>query len=446
MFPSHDRCGGTYIAYCFAEVEGFSNFGSYVGNLSSQTNIVTGFEPAFVIIKCSSGFNSGRWFMWDNKRSPSNINQKVFFADLATAEEDNIVFGLNFLENGFSIPTTTTSNSVNQTGYTYIYMAFAADPTTIEPSLEDSFNTVLFEGNGTSQTITGVGFQPDFVWFKSRDNTWNNNLLDAVRGEDKFLSTDLTSAEGIGAGLFSFGSDGFSVNGGGGVNANNESFVTWCWKGAEIPAINSNGSIPSVVSANPAAGFSIVSYTVNSSSDDGKTVGHGLNDDPKIIIIKNRTLSGDWIVTTTVIDGSYDYLRLNKTDAKGDYTGINAPTEDVFTNTTSNASDIIAYCFAEVAGFSKFGSYSGTGSAGNAQTLGFEPAFVMAKRTDAASGWLIVDNKRNGTANYELFAHSSDAEYAYDRFLFNSNGFEFNSSAFNESGSTWIYMAFANQF
>jgi hypothetical protein len=118
-----------YVAYAFHSVDGFSKMGSYVGNLSSETNVVTGFEPSFVMVKCSVGFASGRWFMWDNKRSTSNIRQKVFFADLATAEQNNVVFGLNFNSNGFSIPTTTTSNSVNQTGYTYIFMAFAADPT-----------------------------------------------------------------------------------------------------------------------------------------------------------------------------------------------------------------------------------------------------------------------------------------------------------------------------
>ena len=138
---------GNILTYCFAEVEGFSSFGSYVGNLSSQTNIVTGFEPAFVMIKCSSGFASGSWMMYDNKRDVSNPKNKPLIANLSAAEQNSSVFGIDFYENGFSIPTTCTSNSVNQTGYEYIYMAFAADPTTVEPALEDSFNTITCVSN-----------------------------------------------------------------------------------------------------------------------------------------------------------------------------------------------------------------------------------------------------------------------------------------------------------
>jgi hypothetical protein len=144
-------------------------------------------------------------------------------------------------------------------------MAFAADPTTIEPSLEDSFNTVLYTGDGTSnRTISGYGFDPDFLWMKPRNFAYSNNLYDTVRGDGIRLVTNSTAGDQD-IQYLKFTTDGFIEDG----SRNNESgvnYVVWGWKGAELPAINSNGSIPSVVSANPAAGFSIVSYTGNGSA------------------------------------------------------------------------------------------------------------------------------------------------------------------------------------
>ena len=434
-----------YIAYCFAEVEGFSNFGSYVGNLSSQTNIVTGFEPAFVIIKCSSGFNSGRWFMWDNKRSPSNINQKVFFADLATAEEDNIVFGLNFLENGFSIPTTTTSNSVNQTGYTYIYMAFAADPTAVEPSLEDSFNTVVWAGNGNTDRSIDVGFAPDWVWVKERNpEGLSHNMYDTLRGAGQRLFSNLTNAEStLAEGVKSFDLNGFTVGNSIAVNRSGSNFVAWNWKGAEIPAINSNGSIPSVVSANPAAGFSIVSWTGNGVS--GSTIGHGLNEVPEMIIVKNRTSgSAQWSVYHSAY-GATKHTLLNTTDAvstTGDWNNTE-PTNSVITfnnslRTNASGNNYIAYVFHSVGGFSKFGFWQGGTTSIN---LGFEPAFVLNHDYGAGGGWGMNDSVRGDTKT--LTANTSNAETTGTFLTFNSTGFTMPS----ESSIVFrLYMAFANQF
>ena len=439
----------SYIAYCFAEVEGFSNFGSYVGNLSSQTNIVTGFEPAFVIIKCSSGFNSGRWFMWDNKRSPSNINQKVFFADLATAEEDNIVFGLNFLENGFSIPTTTTSNSVNQTGYTYIYMAFAADPTAVEPSLEDSFNTVLFTGNGSAtQAITGVGFQPDLFWIKNRQASENHYLNDSVMGTSSLLRPNLTSAAVTTPSYVqSFDLDGITFQS---SLLATQNYVGWAWKGAEIPAINSNGSIPSVVSANPAAGFSIVSWNGNAST---ATIGHGLGSAPKMIITKARNVAATRWNTFHASVGTGKYLSLETANAASTFALAwpTLPDENVwYMSSWENytGENYISYVFAEVAGFSKFGSYSGQ-STNKSIDLGFEPAFVMIKNTTIDEWWAMADNKRlNGVYSNRLYANRSDSESISDAIEFSGNTIivKGNNSNVNLSGSTFIYMAFANQF
>ena len=351
-------------------------------------------------------------------------------------------------ENGFYF----TGYYGNDAGQEFIYMAFAADPTTIEPSLEDSFNTVLYTGNGGTQSVTGVGFQPDFTWLKARNTTQWHGLYDSIRGASKWITSNDTNAEADTAGttITSFNTDGFSLgndSNGYGANTSGNTYVAWNWKAAEIPAINSNGSIPSVVSANPAAGFSIVSYT---GTDVNNTIGHGLGIVPDVIIIKDRTVGRNWRVYHSAI-GAGKNLKLNTTDAASSDAAIfqsTTPTENVFYvgasgDVNANTDNFIAYCFAEVAGFSKFDSYTGTGSA-NSVNVGFEPAFVMVKRSvGSPSQWVILDNKRT---NAVLYADLSNAEASETRIVLNSTGFQFTGSAFNESGTEWIYMAFANQF
>ena len=443
-----------YIAYCFAEVEGFSSFGSYVGNGTTSNNIVTGFEPAFLMTKRTdvAGYN---WYLWDNKRSPTNPRDKVFDADRSGAEQDFSAYPHNFLSNGFSV--NTDNGAFNASGGTYIYMAFAADPTAVEPTLADSFNTVLYSGNSGTQSITGVGFQPDFLWIKSRNATYNNLLQDSVRGAGSSLYSNLTYSGDDSGNYYvsSFNSNGFTMNVLGGSSQNNTgtNYVAWNWKGAEIPVINSNGSIKSVVSANPAAGFSIVSYTGNNIA--GATIGHGLGDAPSIVIVKTRNAADYWCVGGSVV-GNGQNLYLNDAGAKLTRDRVTSVQTNTFTlgshfevNTTNN---YIAYCFAEVAEFSKFGSYTGTGASGNTVTVGFEPAFVIIKRTDASGGsWGMYDNKRGvGEPSKVLYANLSAAEYADNFHDINFVGNTFvlldNSNNTNFSGATYIYMAFANQF
>ena len=445
--------GQTFISYCFAEVEGFSSFGSYVGNGStSGPTVVTGFEPAFVMVKnASSGDNWHRWYMFDNKRDTVNPNTLNLAANTSDAEPVSGDAFVNFLENGFQVQTGASPLSVNQSGDTFIYMAFAADPTTVEPTLEDSFNTLLYTGTGASRSITGVGFQPDWTWIKKRSSATlsNHMLFDSVRGADKVIITNLTQAEYNGGGtgyLPSFDSDGFSLTGNTFVNGSGDTYVAWNWKGAEIPAINSNGSIPSVVSANPAAGFSIVSYTGSTG-----TVGHGFGVIPKVIIQKRTDSAQDWYVyfPPGVIDGNYNYMVLNSTAAVGT-TGATPPTTTTF-NPVAASGNYIAYCFAEVAGFSKFGSYVGNGStSGPTIDCGFEPAFVMVKAATRAGSWFMSDNKRqtSGVSTTYLLADSSDAETPYTWIEYLPNGFQLKNTGggVNLSGDTYIYMAFANQF
>lgn len=442
----------TFIAYCFAEVEGFSNFGSYVGTGTTSGNVVvTGFEPAFVMVKRTDA-SGNSWLIVDNKRIGTGNEKHELFADTSSAESGG-GYDVAFLENGFQMQTTTSN--ANASGASYIYMAFAADPTTIEPTLEDSFNTVLYSGNSSSShSITGVGFQPDLTWIKNRTANAAQWITDSVRGAGNGLQAQSTDAEltSLPELMSSFNSDGFTVGyiSNPTTNLSGNNYVAWNWKGAELPAINSNGSIPSVVSANPAAGFSIVSLTIP--NDNTQSVGHGLDSAPSVIIMKARDAAESWLTYHSSV-GLNKYLLLNSTAAEASYAGIWSDVNiSTFTTLYHSAigfptRDVIAYCFAEVAGFSKFGSYTGNGS-NQYVNLGFEPAFIMVKRTNGTGTWGMFDNKRGLSAPQpRLLANDSAAENTGTTYWAStdSTGFTVQGSSIYGTGD-FIYMAFANQF
>ena len=436
-----------YIAYCFAEVEGFSKFGSYTGG-TANNSIILGFEPAFVMIKSYSGVQE-YWAIYDNKRSPSNPVNDYLAANASFAENvNNANQVLNFNSNGF---TLVTNNSLtNLSGSSYIYMAFAADPTAVEPTLEDSFNTVLYTGTGAVTPITGVGFQPDFTWIKGRTLGASHQLTDSVRTAPKALKTNRTDAEDS-EGVASFDSDGFTLqlwpNENGDSNTSGQDYVAWNWKGAEIPAINSNGSIPSVVSANPAAGFSISNY---SGKTGGGTTGHGLNLEPEFIIFKRYTAAQNWFVFAKINNVWHSFEGLNTTAAAINYSAYFSANDSIINWYNANeynsdpASKYLAYSFHSVAGFSKFGSYSTDNSSSKTIDVGFEPAFLLLKSTNFSQNWVLVDNKR---PTYELYANQSQAE-AFEASIptFTNNGFTLHNTRYNGLNDTYIYMAFANQF
>jgi hypothetical protein len=320
------------------------------------------------------------------------------------------------------------------------------------------FNTVLYTGNGTSQSITGVGFQPDMVWGKIRDTTRKHNIYDVIRGVEKRLVPNDTVVEDTVPGVTAFNSDGFSVGSETDMNQNGNTFVGWSWKANGAGVSNTSGSISSTVSANTTAGFSIVSYTGNGTG--GATFGHGLGVTPKMFIIKQRTDANPWVIYHTSVDVNGDYTLRFDTGAKTNANDTNndtAPTSSLITLgasslTNQNTSTYIAYCFAEVKGFSKFGSYVGNGNAnGTFIYTGFRPSFFLIKNTTTAgNGWHIFDNKRIGfnTSNYQLSPNSNGAEdttTGYTDIL--SNGFKMRSTNDfnNKSGDTYIYMAFAEQ-
>ena len=319
---------------------------------------------------------------------------------------------------------------------------------------EGHFNTVLYTGNGSNDyAITGVGFQPDFVWLKSRSIIASSNLADTIRGCGKILKSDVTEIEYNWCNQYSvqsFDSDGFTLKGAGQQsNQNAATYVAWNWKMGGTGVSNTNGTITSTVSANTSAGMSVVSYTGNGTA--GATVGHGIGT-PALVIIKNRTSGAtDW----PVFHKDATRLKLNTTDADyGTYgvtfgaTTITLPSvDDLAWSASSN--NYIMYVFEEIEGFSKIGSYTGNGSAdGPFVYTGFRPAFILFKKTNTSEAWKIYHNK---VAPYNpekdiLAPDLSDAEGVADNEVdFLSNGFKLRTSwnGMNGSSDDYIFLAFA---
>ena len=324
---------------------------------------------------------------------------------------------------------------------------------------EDHFNTVLYTGSGTNQSITTVGFESDLIWVKQRNAADNHVLVDSVRGYSKELYPNLTNGESGNTGAITATSTGFDLGSGGDLgrfNENTSTYVAWCWKAGGTAVSNTDGSITSQVSANTDAGFSVVSYEGNST--DNATVGHGLGKTPGLIILKNRDGANSWRVYHSQFGTSTGQtLYLESTSASStDSNNIGSVNSTVFdvgyvsSNASLNASgnSYIAYCWSEIEGFSSIGSYAGNGSTdGSFVYTGFRPSMIILKRSDSGGSWTIQDIARDATNpnSPHLFIHASEAEASTTNEVdFLSNGFKLrHSSRQNTSGATYIYMAFA---
>ena len=323
----------------------------------------------------------------------------------------------------------------------------------------DYFNTVLYTGNGSTQSITGVGFQPDWCWFKARNQTYDHRLFDAVRGTTKAIFSNTTGSEGTETGLTSFDSDGFSLGSQAGSNGSGATFSSWNWLASNTTASNTDGSINSTVSVNTTAGFSIVKYTGTGAN---ASIGHGLGSAPKVIIIKGLSTTYDWVYGGDNLSGfgNSSFLTLNSTNAKNTTSAVwndTLPTSSVFSvgsNLAVNSSGVehIAYCFAEKTGYSKFGSYigngtSGTDGAGDGTFIytGFKPSMIIIKPSSTTGNWQILDNKRPGfNESDNLAPNNNAAENTSNDFVdLVSNGFKLRSGTYSASGTTYIYIAFA---
>ena len=326
-----------------------------------------------------------------------------------------------------------------------------------------------YNGTPTNVNFLGMAFQPDLVWVKNRSVAVNHYLYDSIRGTGaaKALHSNTTDSEAsastysVNGGVQSIDSNGFTAFEGTdgtyqGTNKSGNNYVAWCWKAGGAAVTNTDGTITSQVSANPDAGFSIVKYTGNSGAT--RTIGHGLSSAPEMIILKNISDGAQhWSVYHSAT-GNGQVVHLNLTNAfsaSGDW-GSTTPTSTIFTigsgdaRTNSNGEDHIAYCFHSVDGYQKVGSYSGNGStSGPIVETGFEPRFLIVKKTSAADDWFMFDSQRSPVNSRQKYirANSSSAELDYGANFMNfiNNGFQpvTTSAALNTSGGTYIYLAIA---
>jgi hypothetical protein len=330
----------------------------------------------------------------------------------------------------------------------------------------DYFNTKLYTGNGSTQNITGVGFQPDWTWIKNRADTDWHFLTDAVRGVTKTIHSNTNNAESTqAAALTAFGTDGFSVGNDAAVNANSENIVAWNWKaGTGQGSSNTDGSINTTyTSANTTAGFSICSYTGTGSN---ATIGHGLGVAPQVVLIKELNGTNNWIMSHQPLSASLgDYTRYMTLNSTGAVSGAgnvlfqsSAFTSSVFNVGTSAATNgsgqnFIAYCFASKTGYSKFGAYTGNGNAnGTFIYTGFKPSWVMIKNTSASNDWFMIDNSRDtlspnnpvGRKSLEANDNAAEVTRTTKDMDFLSNGIKLKTAdgTQNNSGQNYIYMAF----
>jgi hypothetical protein len=319
----------------------------------------------------------------------------------------------------------------------------------------ENFDSSLYTGTGASQTVTqtGAGFQPDLLWIKARSSALTHNLWDSVRGLNKYIESNTTAAEVVfGGNQVAFNSNGFGVGPLALMSTNGVTYVGWQWKAGGTAVSNTDGTITSSVSANPTAGFSVLTFT---GTQTNQTVGHGLGVAPEIIITK-PTIVQNWVVGATSI-GWTKYLHLNLTNAAGTSASPwnnTAPTSSVYSvgiapDTNNNGNTMVAYCFASVEGYSKIGSYTGNGNAnGPFVYTGFRPAWIMLRDSTNVQNWIVLDTARNtynAPASY-LLPNSSGAEGTLDPGVdVLSNGFKMRTanSGWNTSSAVMIYMAFA---
>ena len=374
----------------------------------------------------------------------------TFVPHCGCAVSGTSVYNWNFGQRPFTYTPPTGFKSLN----TYNLPA----PTI--PNGATQFAATTYTGNGSTQSITntvnGKSFQPDFVWVKGRSTAYNHILANAVAGITNFLNSNTTNAESNTAGnITSVNADGFSVGSSLNVNQNAATQVAWQWKASNAaPVTNTSGSISSQVSANPTAGFSIVTYTGTGAN---ATVGHGLGIAPSMVIVKIRTgVANDWVVYHKNLTSAAYCVFLNLTNAQFNTPATfnsTAPTSTVFSVGTGGASNTststyVAYCFSEIAGYSKAFSYTGNGSTdGVFSYLGFRPRMILLKRTDTTGNWYIWDTSRNtyNVVGEELYPNLSNAAATATDLDLLSNGFKLRNSTagFNASGGTYVGFAWA---
>ena len=420
------------------------------GNPATGTNAAhTGINTNFGYYMAFTDYNSGA-----NGAVTINSGQDSSFAGEKSTGSANASDGNGFGDFYYTPPS----------GFLAVCSANMPTAEEIDPAETDNeypaknFGVVTYSGTGSTQAITGLGFKPDLVWIKGRDDTTDHRLVNSSIGVGKALRSntnggDVSEANGVTA----FGNDGFTVGSETGYNGSTINFVTWAWKAnGGTTSTNTSGTIASTVQANTNAGFSIVTYTGTGTAG---TIGHGLGKAPEWILVKNRDQADDWVIYH-IFNGNTHYVKLNSGAGKLDNTFWNdtTPTSSVFsvsTHHSNNASTekYVAYCWAGIEGFSSFGGW--TTASDNVKGpfihCGFKPKFVMIKMMQTGDGWGILDSVRNtyNPRNTILFANTTAANStneAYD-VDFLSTGFQVTTSNAQHNHTSYdpyIYMAFAD--
>ena len=339
------------------------------------------------------------------------------------------------------------------TGFKPLATPFLPDPPIAKP--EQHFKPVLYTGNGSSKAVTGFGFDPDWVWVKRRDAANGHNIFDQIRGATKYLSSPSTNAEGTGANeLTSFDSDGFTYGSAAGGNHNGGTYVAWGWE-ADTATSGTWGANSKAYSrrTNATAGFSIIKFVADGSTGIPGTgaIPHGLGGKPDLVISKRLDSTGNWWTGFDCLDGSFDVVKLESTDAKNDESYDIYDADEISNWGCPDSSDQIYYVFKNIAGYSRVGIYEGNNSTdGTFVHCGFRPAYVWTKSVDngTSRNWQLLDTTRDtdnvGGAN--LFININNAETAYDTMDILSNGFKLRSTGLNSNAAeTYLYMAIAEQ-
>ena len=463
-----------------SDAYGGSTTRSYQANGNLQGDNSTGSASSAVsgdVIMCAFDIDAGKvWFgkngTWFNSGVPASGTGNVFTSVPATPiapqvsmygnSGDNNGWFMNFGQRPFAYTPPT--------GFVRLNTFNLPTPTigaTASTQANKYFDALLYTGNGSASQRTDISWanmQPDMVWIKNRTSANNHVLHDDVRGTNAALQPNLTNATDSPVG---FGTDGFGFDGvsnqlriftsDGRYNTNGNAYVTWGWKGSGVAGVtNTAGTITSTVSANTSAGFSIVTWTGNGVNN--ATVGHGLSVTPAMIIVKSRTQTYNWDIYHQSLGIAATLTFTTSATRNVNAFGTNNPTSSLFsvyTNYTNDSgANYVAYCFAQVAGYSAFGSYTGNGSTdGPFVFTGFRPKYILIKRTDTTASWYVYDTVRQnynamGAQTDPLLPNSSSAEGGPDASWYIdalSNGFKIrNASNFdNNSSGTYIYACFA---
>jgi hypothetical protein len=447
--------------YIEQSVAGYAGYGYYATGSKVSAAGSVGFGATYttgdVISVAVDIDNSKVWFakngVWQDSGNPSGGTAPAY--TIASALSYGFACG-----NGGSTNSSIIYANFGQRAFAYTapsgFKALCSQnlPTSILP--QTAFAVNAFIGSNSSRII-GTGIQSDLVLTKRRDSTYAILWHDALRGAGRTLYGNDTIAEVNNGGSYiqTFNSDSYGIGGADqALNVSSGSFVSWTWNAGGTTVTNTTGGISAQVRANPAAGFSIVTYT---GTNTPSTIGHGLTTTPSLIIVKRRDSgsTNNWIVYHSTL-GATKYLYLNTTAAADTWVGFwnnTSPTSSVFTigndgATNANGGTYVAYCWAEVPGFSRFSSYTGNGAAdGPFVYTGFRPRWIMIKSTGTES-WGIWDSVRNdyNFADDFLLAQSNAAEQNGPQGVdFLSNGFKVrgNYAINNTSGQAYIFAAFA---